>query len=127
MTEHPDGLSPVPSAAELGERGLRDAMARLRHAESESDPTAAAAALVECVMWVQAIAEHRGERATILDGLRWARNTGVHQLAHLSRETAGRAYPRTYPMRFWHLAWRQRAAISLTKPEAPSQVKIQEY
>lgn len=98
----------------LGEQGLRGAFERLKMAERGDDLGGSSISLIECTMWLEALSEQVDIKSPpSMGGFRWARNRGIHQLIDLSTKGEGMVFPVTFPMRFEHVAWRDRCGLEM--------------
>lgn len=110
----------------MGANGFDRALQRLIAIEKESDGTTAVVSAIECVVWsttvVDLLAPTRSDldsfalaprELELLDGLRWARNQGVHRLVSSIEAAVGVVHDRVYPRQYWHWAWALRSELEI--------------
>jgi len=114
--------------AERARRGLELAQARLREAVRDGVFEDWSIALVEVLAWTRGIHEwpvlHSPDYMAsvdpatnnLLDGIKWARNRGVHQLAATSDAITGLSFPLTFPIAFAP-RWLASTAITPGNPD----------
>ena len=115
---------------QLGQTALRRRWQAWKQVDGLPDEVDEGAILAtEMAMWVTGLRElaeddgtvFDGDDARLLDGLKWARNRGVHGLIHLAEMSEGAVFPMVFPKRYRHYTWSEAA----DDPRArPSQEKI---
>lgn len=117
---------------DVGARGLLASRHRLQSTDLVDDLPLAAVAVMEMAMWITAVADLADEggwvpsnrHLSLLTGIRWARNRGVHQLLAVATVGEGRVYGTRGNRRYQHVAWPDPSVLDLTGRIQPGQDRL---